>query len=204
MNKIDLKQELKQLYNPSAREFSVVDVPALQFLMIDGQGNPNSSSTYKQAVEALFSLSYALKFMVKKSAAAIDYSVMPLEGLWWVDDMRQFSVENKDGWKWTMLIMQPEYVNAALVDAARQQVSRKKELPALQTVRYDSFHEGRAAQIMYLGPYADEAPTIARLHAFIKQQGGQLCGKHHEIYLSDPSRTAPEKLKTIIRQPFLL
>ena len=133
MNKIDLKQELKQLYNPSAREFSVVDVPALQFLMIDGQGNPNSSSTYKQAVEALFSLSYALKFMVKKSAAAIDYSVMPLEGLWWVDDMRQFSVENKDGWKWTMLIMQPEYVNAALVDAARQQVSRKKELPALQT-----------------------------------------------------------------------
>lgn len=204
MNKIDLKQELKQLYNPSAKEFSVVDVPALQFLMIDGEGNPNSSPAYKQAVEALFSLSYALKFMVKKSAAAIDYSVMPLEGLWWVDDMTQFSVENKDDWKWTMLIMQPEYVTAQLVDAARQQLARKKELPALQALRYERFQEGRAAQIMYVGAYADEAPTIARLHAFIKQQSGQLYGKHHEIYLSDPSRTAPEKLKTIIRQPFSL
>ena len=179
MSKIDPKQELKQLYNPSIKEFSMVDVPALHFLMMHGEGNPNTSLVYKQAVEALFGLSYTLKFMVKKGASAVDYAVMPLEGLWWVDDMSQFDVHNKDSWKWTVLIMQPEYVTAELVEVARQQLSRKKELPALASLRYERFQEGQAAQIMYIGPYANEADTIARLHNFIERQGGKLLSLIH-------------------------
>jgi hypothetical protein len=202
MNKVDFKQQLKHLYNPSAKDVTVVEVPPLHFLMIDGAGNPNTAITYKQAVEALFAVSYALKFMVKKGAG-IDYGVMPLEGLWWADDMTQFNFENKDIWKWTALVMQPDYVTDAMFKAAREQVAHKKDLPALGDLRFSVFHEGQAAQIMYLGPYAEEGPTIAKLHHFIDQQGGQRQGKHHEIYLSDPSHTAPQKLKTVIRQPFV-
>ncbi|MCG3210278.1 MAG: hypothetical protein FOGNACKC_03909 [Anaerolineae bacterium] len=201
MNKIDFKKELKNLYNPSAKTATVIDVPPLNFLMIDGHGDPNTAPAYREAVEALFSLSYALKFMVKKELA-VDYAVMPLEGLWWADDMSRFSVEDKSGWLWTAMIMQPEYIVADLVETARAQVARKKNLPALPRLRLETFHEGRAAQITHIGPYAAEAPTIAQLHQFIAAQGGQCAGKHHEIYLNDPGRTAPEKLKTVIRQPF--
>jgi hypothetical protein len=201
MNKIDFKQELKHLYNPSTKTATVVDVPPLNFLMVDGQGDPNTATAYKEAVEALFSLSYALKFMIKKELG-VDYAVMLLEGLWWVEDMSRFSVDDKSAWQWTAMMMQPEYIVAGLVEAARAQVARKKNLPALPRLRLETFHEGRAAQMMHLGPYAAEAPTIERLHQFIAAQGGQRMGKHHEIYLSDPNRTAPEKLKTVIRQPF--
>jgi hypothetical protein len=201
MSKIDFKKELNHFYNPSAKAVMVVDVPPLNFLMIDGRGDPNTATAYKEAVEALFSLSYALKFMIKKELG-IDYAVMPLEGLWWVEDMSRFSLDDKSAWQWTAMIMQPEYIVADLVEAARAQVAGKKKLPALSRLRLETFHEGQAAQIMHLGPYAAEAPTIQKLHDFIAGQGGQRTGKHHEIYLSDPSRTAPEKLKTVIRQPF--
>ena len=202
MNKIDFKKELKQLYNPSPKVVVIVDVPPLNFLMIDGHGDPNTAAAYKEAVEALFGLSYALKFMVKKELG-VDYAVMPLEGRWWVEDMSRFSLDNKSAWQWTAMIMQPEYIVADLVQAARVQVARKKKLPALPLLRLETFHQGQAAQIMHLGPYAAEAPTIAQLYQFIAAQGGQRMGKHHEIYLNDPSRTAPEKLKTVIRQPFV-
>lgn len=204
MEKIDLKRRLKPLYAPPPNAIAVVDVPQLSFLMVDGAGNPNTAAAYRQAVETLFSVAYGLKFIVKKSDLAIDYGVMPLEGLWWVDDMAHFSVERKDDWQWTAMILQPEYVTPALFDQACEQAARKKDLPALPLVRLASFHEGRAAQVLHIGPYAAEAPTIARLHAFIEQQGGQRQGKHHEIYLSDPARSAPERLQTIIRQPFAL
>lgn len=203
MQKIDLKKQLKHLYNPSLKQKTAVDVPKMNFLMIDGQGDPNTSEAYQNAVEALFAVSYAIKLMIKKSEIAADYTVMPLEGLWWVDDMTQFSLVDKDAWKWTSMIMQPEYVTEELFKEARIQIEKKKGLAALSEIRFEAFHEGQAAQIMYIGPYAEEeAPTIEKIHNFIKEQGNNLRGRHHEIYLSDPRRTAPEKLKTIIRQPF--
>lgn len=204
MKKIDLKKELKHLYNPSTKEISIVDVPKMNFLMIDGKGDPNTSQEYKEAIEALYTVSYSLKFMIKKGETAIDYVVMPLEGLWWTDDMAQFSTENKGIWKWTAMIMQPEYVTKDLVTKAFEQVEKKKNPPALSKMRFESFHEGLSAQIMHIGPYSAEGPTIKKLHSFIKEKGYEFDGlvqKHHEIYLSDPRRTAPEKMKTIIRQP---
>lgn len=203
MTKIDLKKDLKHLYNPSKREFSVVDVPPMNFLMIDGRGDPNTSADYQEAIETLFSLSYTLKFMIRKSGG-LDYAVMPLEGQWWVDDVHQADLwANKDTWYWTAMVMQPDVVSREHVATATEAVRRKKALPALDKVRFERFEEGLSAQIMYLGSYADERPTIDRLHDYIVQSGGALTGKHHEIYLNDFRRTAPEKLKTIIRQPML-
>lgn len=201
MAKFDVKKDLKHLYAPSAKAVSVVTVPPLRFLMIDGEGDPNTAPAYVQALEALYPLAYTLKFMVKKQSPGQDYSVPPLEGLWWVPDMRKFSMQDKDSWLWTMMIMQPDPVTAEMVAEAVEDVRRKKNPPALAKVRFEVYDEGLAAQILHIGPYAAEAPTIARLHAHIEAGGHTLHGKHHEIYLSDPGRTAPEKLKTIIRQP---
>lgn len=198
MSTIDLKKDYKHLYNQSAKEVSVVDVPPMNFLMIDGAGDPNVSVEYQQAMEALFSLSYTLKFRVKK-ITGVDYAVMPLEGLWWTDNHSQ--LVDKSLWKWTAMIMQPEFVTAELVAEALAEVREKKGLAALDRVRFETYHEGLSAQIMHIGPYDAEGPTIARLHSFIRESGYEPCGKHHEIYLSDPRRTAPEKLKTVLRQP---
>jgi hypothetical protein len=203
MSKVDFKKELKTLYQPSSKTVEMVDVPRMSFVMIDGAGDPNKAQAYQEAIEALYSLSYAIKFMIRKERE-IDYGVMPLEGLWWTDDMSLFSTGNKDIWKWTAMIMQPEYVTQALFDLARKLVEKKKELPALAKARFQSFEEGLSAQILYTGPYSDEGPTIQRVHEFIKERGYTFDGlqqKHHEIYLNDFRKTAPEKLKTIIRQP---
>ena len=181
------------------RQVAIVDVPEMNFLMVDGAGDPNTAQEYKDAVEALYSLSYALKFMMRREKAT-DYAVMPLEGLWWTSDMSKFSVEDKDTWKWTAMIMQPEYVTKDLVDKALEHV-RNKNLRALSKTRFESLHEGLSAQIMHIGPYSEEGPTIQRLHRHIKENGYKLRGKHHEIYLSDPRKSAPERLKTVIRQP---
>ncbi|MCI0519465.1 MAG: GyrI-like domain-containing protein [Chloroflexi bacterium] len=199
MEKIDLKKELKHLYNPPQGKFSVVEVPPLNFLMLDGHGDPNTAPIYVEAVQALYSLAYTLKFAAKP--LGVDFAVMPLEGLWWTANMADFSMERKDDWDWTMMIAQPEAVSVELVEQSRRDALRKKGIPALERVRFERFEEGKAAQIMYLGAYANEGPTIARMHEFIHAQGWSLRGKHHEIYLGDPRRNPPEKLKTIIRQP---
>ncbi len=201
MEKVDLKKELRHLYNPSAKEVVEVDVPAMNYLMIDGTGDPNTSQSFREAIEALYALAYTLKFMVKKGAQAVDYVVMPLEGLWWADDMANFSTTDKSNWKWTAMIMQPDCVTPAMVDTAITEVRKKKNPPALGLVRFIAFHEGRAAQIMHVGPFSAEGPTIEKVHQFIRERGCALAGKHHEIYLSDMRRTAPEKWKTVIRQP---
>ncbi len=201
MLKIDLKRQLRHLYNPSPKRVELVDVPAMNFLMIDGAGDPNTSPAYKDALSALYSLAYTLKFMLKKGPEAVDYPVMALEGLWWGDDMAVFGLERKGDWKWTMMILQPEFITAEHVARAAEEARRKKDLPALPLTRFEAYHEGLSAQVMHLGPYAAEAPTIQRLHAFIADNGYAMNGKHHEIYLGDPTRTAPERLKTIIRQP---
>jgi hypothetical protein len=200
MQTLDLRKEFKALYSPPTREPVIVEVPPLPFLMIDGAGNPNTSQEYRDAVSALYSLAYTLKFSIKKSQA-LDYPVMPLQGLWWAEDMTAFSAGRKDDWYWTMMIMQPEIVTPELVARAAEDAARKKPLPALPKVRLDRYDEGLSAQIMHIGPYAAEAPTIEKLHRFIADNGYTLRGKHHEIYLGDPGRGAPEKLKTVIRQP---
>jgi hypothetical protein len=197
--KIDPKRQLKQLY--SARQVpEFVDVPELSFLMIDGHGDPNRSPRYQAAVEALYAVSYTLKFAIKR-AGGPDYTVAPLEGLWWTQDMASFSVEDKSDWDWAMMIMQPTEATPELVEQTAREVAQKKQLPAAAELRLQRYAEGASAQILHLGPYADEGPTIARLHAFIHEHGCQMRGKHHEIYLADPRRTAPERLRTIIRQP---
>ncbi len=203
MTKIDLKKAFADLYNMPAGKMKFVKAPELHYLMVDGTGDPNHSQTFTEAVEALYSLSYTLKFMVKKGPDSVDYGVMPLEGLWWTDDMNGFSMDDKNAWKWTLMILQPEFITAAQVQQAFAQVQKKKgdSLPALAKVRFESMKEGDCAQILHIGPYDAEPPNIIKLHEFIRANGYELHGKHREIYLSDMRRTAPDKLKTIIRQP---
>jgi len=199
VRKVDLKKELEHLYHASAKTVIAVDVPAMQFLMVDGEGDPNSAPAYSRAVEALFAVSYTAKFMVKK-AQGLDYGVMPLEGLWWAEDLSAFAANDREKWQWTMMIMQPEFAPRAVIEAAMADVESKKGLPAVKDLRLETFAEGSCAQVLHIGPFTAEGPTIERLHAFIDERTGRR-GKHHEIYLSDIRRTAPAKWKTIIRQP---
>ena len=201
MEKIDFKKELKHLYRPSAKKVEIVEVPPLNYLMIDGEGDPNKSQSFQDAIDVLYPLSYTLKFMIKRREAGIDYGVLPLEGLWWTDDMATFSVDDKDGWKWTLMIMQPALITKQSVQEAIEQVRAKKNPASLPLVRFESFLEGKAAQTLHIGPFTEEGPTVQRVHAFIEESGSQRTGKHHEIYLSDIRRAAPEKWKTVIRQP---
>ena len=201
MVKIDCKKELKNLYSSSAEKVEVVEVPQMNFLMIDGEGDPNTSQSFQDAIDVLYPLSYTLKFIIKRGEIGIDYGVLPLEGLWWADDMSSFSVDNKENWKWTLMIMQPELVKKEMVATAIEEIRKKKKPVALPLVRFESFVEGKVGQIMHFGPFSEEGPTVEKLHSFIKVSGSQRIGKHHEIYLSDIRRAAPEKWKTIIRQP---
>ncbi|WP_282166975.1 GyrI-like domain-containing protein [Shewanella japonica] len=183
MEKVDYKKQLKHLYLPSKKQVTTVDVPSMYYLMVDGKGEPGSEQ-YQQAIEALYSVAYTIKFMIKKGATAIDYGVLPLEGLWWADDMDDFINDNK------------------LVIEAIRQVKQKKSLAAIDLVRYESFSEGQCAQILHVGPFSEEGPTVAKVHDYIESAGFTLSGKHHEIYLSDIRRAAPENWKTVIRQPY--
>lgn len=201
MSKIDLKKELKSFYSASSKKVEFVDVPPMNFLMVDGKGDPGKVIAYRQAIEALYAVAYTVKFAVKKGPSAIDYVVPPLQGLWWADDMSDFITGKRDNWQWTLMIMQPEWVTAETVAAGIETAGQKKDLPSLPLLRFDGYSEGAAAQVLHVGPYADEGPTIKRLHDSIEERGFKLGGRHHEIYLSDPRRAAPERLKTIIRQP---
>jgi hypothetical protein len=200
MIKRDFKKELSQLYKANAKPI-FVDVPELNYLMLDGQGDPNNSDQFQSAIQTLYGISYTLKFKVKKGPLAIDYGVMPLEGLWWTDNMKDFSTEDKQSWKWTLMILQPDFITKEMVREAEQELIKKKKLTNLVSIRLEKMKEGKAAQILHTGPFSTEGPTIEALHNFIKENGYALGGKHREIYMSDFRRTAPEKLKTIIRQP---
>jgi hypothetical protein len=200
MEKINLKKELKHLYQPSAKEVVEVDVPTMNYLMVDGEGDPNTSEAFSDAVEALFAVSYAVKFMIKKGPLQIDYGVMPLEGLWWAEDMSKFLIEDKSNWKWTLMIMQPEFVTREMIDKAISTVKEKKNPVALSRVRFEALSEGKCAQILHVGPFSEEGPTIEKVHQYIDSRGKRI-GKHHEIYLSDIRKADPAKWKTVIRQP---
>lgn len=196
---MDFKKTLKHLYNPTKGGFHLVDVPQMNFLSLDGLGDPNTSVEYHEAVDALYSLSYGIKFALKSQG--VDHIVPPLEGLWWMEDMNEFNLANKDRWEWTMMIMQPEWITSEWVERVREEVYKKKRISLSSKVRFETYHEGLSVQILYTGAYEKEAPTIAEMHKFIKTNGYKTNGKHHEIYLGDPRKTSPEKLQTILRQP---
>lgn len=198
--KVDFKKALSGLYAAPHDRFVSVDVPAMQFVMVDGDGDPNTISIYKQALEWLYSTSYAMKFAAK-AALKKDYPVPPLEGLWWADDPADFVARRKDRWRWTMMVMVPDFVDRPLFEAAVEK-ARKKLGTSPPSLRLERFEEGRCLQILHVGSYDDEAPTLARLHdEVMPSQGLTFAGHHHEIYLSDPRRTEPARLRTILRQP---
>ncbi len=201
MAKTDLKKELKHLYQPHKKDFQIIEVPDMQFFKVDGHGDPNVAPEYTAAIEALYAMSYKVKFFSKKEEK--DYVVPPLEGLWWAEDLDSFSsARDKSLWDWTMMIMTPEWITAEMVTKARAEVIKKKELPALEKLRWEVYQEGLAVQILHLGSYDDEGPVLTRLHdQWMPENGYLFNGLHHEIYLSDPRRVEPSKLKTILRQP---
>jgi hypothetical protein len=202
MEKIDLKREWKQFYSPGRKAFEIVEVPEFTFLMVDGEGDPNTAQSYADAIQALYAVAYGLKFTCKKQLEK-DFVVAPLEGLWWADDPAAFySQLDKDSWQWTAMIHVPEWITAELFEQAVHDAGVKKELPALPLMRREPYQEGLSVQILHIGSYAAEAPTLLRLHQeFLPANGLVEAGKHHEIYLSDPRRTSPEKWKIVLRQP---
>lgn len=201
MSKTDFKKELGALYNPKNKDWEYIDVPPMNFLMIDGEGDPNTSENYRQAVEALFSVSYAVKFISKRELAK-DYVVSSLEGLWYADDMSVFESGKKEKYKWTMMIMQPDWISKEIILRAIEQTSKKKSLPALPDLYVKEYDEGRCLQLLHTGSYDDEAPKLAFLHhEFMPAEKHEFNGLHHEIYLSDPRKVDASKLKTILRQP---
>ena len=201
MSKVDFKKEWKYLYQPSKKDFQVVDVPEMKFFKVDGQGTPGVVPEYMAAIEALYAMSYKTKFISKNLGK--DYVVPPLEGLWWADDMATFTTaRDKSQWRWTMMIMTPEWITEEIFQNAREETVSKKDLPGLDLLRWEPYQEGLCAQILHLGSYDDEGPVLARLHQeWMLENGYTFNGLHHEIYLSDPRRVEPQKLKTILRQP---
>lgn len=199
MDKIDFKKTLKDLYLPASNEFALIDVPTMQFVMVDGKGEP-AGEVYIEALQWLYAISYPIKFSSKVDLGR-DYTVPPLEGLWWADDMSAFIRDDRESWKWTLMIMQPEWITNDMFDAGLVKARDKLGTPP-ETLRFEPFSEGLSVQILHIGSYAEEAPTIARLHRdFLPDNGLVENGHHHEIYISDPRRTSPEKLRTVLRQP---
>ena len=211
MKTLDLKKQFKYLYQPSAKKIEAVQVPNLQFAMIDGAiekgSEPGKSPSFADSTQTLYGLSYTLKFMLKKRKTdAIDYPVMALEGLWWVED-GFFDITVKDNWFYTLMIMQPDVITAEIFEEAREQVRKKKgDSPLLSKVNLAHFEEGLCVQTMHIGPYATEPATIDRMKEYMTENGlkdNVENGKHHEIYLSDPRKAAPEKMKTVLRHPVI-
>ncbi len=199
-DKIDLKRHVHG-YAAKAGQFRILEVAPAAFLMIDGQGDPNTR-VFAEAVEALYPLAYTIKFATKRELGR-DYGVAPLEGLWWSDDMAAFTAHrDKARWSWTLMILQPDWIGAGVVDAARNAVRAKGAPPRLDDIRFEVFDEGLCVQTLHIGSFDDEGPVLARMHdEFIPAEGLRMTGRHHEIYLSEPRRTAPQKLRTILRQP---
>lgn len=205
MLKLDLKKDLRYLYAPSAKEVSVVEVPRFNFVMADGEiepaMRPGTSPSFKEAMSALYGVSYTLKFMSKRRAEnPIDYPVMALEGLWWTET-GEYDIANPEGWKYTVMILQPEHITSEMYEETLRQLRKKRPDLNLRRLRFESFEEGLCMQIMHIGPYLKEPETLARMDAFARANGYRVRGKHHEIYLDDPMRSAEEKLKTILRHP---
>lgn len=201
MDKFDFKREFKEIYSPSAKDFSLIEIPTFRYLAVDGRGDPETSQEFADAAEALFPLAYTLKFSGKKNDGR-DFVVGPMSALWRSEVKDAFVTGERDKWEWTLLLPLPGWITDAEVEAAREDVAAKKNPAALGLVRVLELDEGLCIQLLHRGPYADEAPALARMHnEFMPANGLEFNGDHHEIYLNFPGRTAPEKLKTILRQP---
>jgi hypothetical protein len=202
MSSIDLtQQQLHYLYQPSSTEVEQVDVPALHVLALEGTGSPGSQQ-HVEACAVLLSLSYTIKVLLEQQQAGLEYTLMPLEGLWWTEDGSDWHQASDENRFWKLLMVQPERVSQAMLEQAKQAVQQQKSSPLLSDVRFELFHEGRSAQLLHIGPYADEDRTVTRIMTWIAEHGGTQIGTHHEIYLDDASRTPPERLRTILRYPF--
>lgn len=203
IEKVDFKKEFKVLFSPSAKAPVMVDVPDFKYVMVEGEGDPNVVEQFQEKVGVLYGLSYTIKFMMKKDPVEpFDYTVLPLSGLWHAEDCSAFAGEGrKHEWRWRLMIMQPDRVTADVFEAAKEELRKKKNPAYLDDVRFEVYSEGLCAQIMHVGPYSQEGPTVRKLHDFFQEKGYTFNGLHHEIYLSDPRRAQPERLKTIIRQP---
>ncbi|MEV3937508.1 GyrI-like domain-containing protein [Glycomyces sp. NPDC049804] len=201
MDKYDVKKAHRELYSASADDFAVVEVPEFQYLAVDGRGDPNTAESFAQALEALYGMSYTLKF-TSKNELGRDYVVAPLEGLWRAEDPRAFAELRKESWEWTLLVHQPEWITEEMVAAAAASVAEKRSNPSLGLVRLLTLTEGTCVQTLHIGSYESESSTLERMHRhFMPEHGLDFNGDHHEIYLSDPRRTPEEKLRTILRQP---
>lgn len=198
MQAYDVKRHLRHLYAPGP-DPEVVDVPPLQFLAVDGHGDPNSAPAYREAVQALYTASYAVRAVARARLGRV-HVVGPLEGLWSADDLDVFRTRDKAAWDWTMMIHQPDDVPEDLVEEALA-VARRKGLPALDLLRLERLTEGLSVQVLHVGAYDDEGPVLERLHRGLPEQGLAPTGRHHEVYLSDPRRTEPARLRTVLRQP---
>jgi hypothetical protein len=208
MTQLELRKQWKHLYAPPAGKVALVDVPDFKFVMIDGQiepgESPGTSPAFQDAMQALYGAAYTLKFMSKlRKDNPIDYSVMALEALWWVEggDFRHFDITRPEGWKWTAMILQPDHITRKMYQEALLQLAKKKPSPALDKLRFERFREGLCIQIMHIGPYSDEPRTVEKMEAFARENGYAMGGKHHEIYMGNPLRAKPDKLKTILRHP---
>lgn len=201
MSKIDFKKSLDS-YKARLGEIRILDVPQLHYLMIDGHGDPNTSSEWSGAITTLYPVAYGLKF-ISKNELGRDYVVMPLEGLWWADDMNTFTtLRDKSQWNWTAMIMVPDWTTPEMLEQAKSRAAAKNSDLSLNALRMETLSEGLCVQTLHLGSYDDEGPILQRMHdEFIPENGLRMTGKHHEIYLSDSRRVAPEKLRTILRQP---
>lgn len=200
MEKIDFKRKFKHLYLPSNKIINIVDVPEMNFLCIDSDVNEGGKS-FEEASETLVRLSYTIKFAIKRSELEIDYISMPLECLWNNNEMKMFNIDGKNRNRWTLCIMQPDFVTDIVVRDGIERTRKKKESPYLDKVKIKSLKEGLSVQIMHIGPYEEENETIDKIQAYLDVNGYSLNGSYHEIYLGDPRRARPENLKTIIRQP---
>jgi len=205
VEKTDYKRKYKEFYKPGDKEAVIVNIPSFNFLTIDGCDARPESKDFQEAIQALFTLSYKIKFESKKKYNK-DYVVMPLEGLWWADDMQAFVNGQKEDWKWTLMIMQPEFISLADLKTATSLSKEKVASSTLEKIKLRSFEEGRSAQILHIGPFSEEARSINKIHELIAEIKGSFNGKmnkHHEIYLSDFRKVDPLKMRTIIRQPFV-
>jgi hypothetical protein len=199
METIDYKKEFKAYFLPPAKP-TILTVPSFAYLKIDGEGNPNTSKEFAEKTQLLYALSYSIRFAVKK-AMSIAYTVMPLEGLWWADDMDSYLKADKDQWQWTLMIMQPSFITEEMVAEGKAEVIRKKKLTEVNQVRFEPYEAGTCVTMLHVGSYDEEHVNIQWMHDFAHEQGYELTGLHQEIYLGDPRKTAPEKLKTVLRQP---
>ncbi len=199
--KIDFKKS-HDAYQARSGEFRVIDVPAMQYLMVDGHGDPNTSKDYADALAALYPVAYRLKFASKRDLER-DYVVPPLEALWWAAEMAAFtSARDKSQWYWTAMIMTPNWITAELFADTVTAVAAKDRPASLGNVRLESLEEGRCVQTLHMGPYDDEADVLAAMHDHVIPEAGlRMTGKHHEVYLNDARRVVPAKLRTILRQP---